>query len=101
MFGLKKKVPSVKEVEARVRESMMDADPASPEYKNMAAVLVMLEGSRTRKGEQSWAKVFIRYVLPALISGGVTIGGIWMMLEYEKEGHIGSKSLPFIPKPKF
>lgn len=101
MFGLEK-LPSINEVEGKVRKAMMadEIDPSSSEYKAMAETLEILEKAKGHKGDYSFWSVF-KVLAPAIISGAVTIGGLWMMLEYEKEGHIGSKALPFIPKPKF
>lgn len=101
MFGLNK-LPSINEVEAKVRQAMMSesVDPSSQEYKTMAETLEILEKAKSHRGDYSFWSVF-KVLAPALISGAVTIGGLVMMLEYEREGHIGSKTLPFIPKPKF
>ena len=95
MFGLRKKNSSRGDVIKRVCNGLMsnDIQPGSEEYSRMVKDLDTL----TRRDWVEVAKVLI----PAVVSGAVTVGSLWVIHVHEEGGHIFPRTdMQFIPKPR-
>lgn len=77
-------------------DSLMDAmaleSPDSDEYKKMAENLRILQEAKCAK--KTWISG------DALFGGLISIGGILLILNYEKLDVIATKALPFVAKVK-
>jgi len=100
----------LKEQFARTQEELQKATPGSKEYHELLKdwcdlhEKIMVEDKAQTdlefKNIETFKPWYKKLDINTVVSGGVTVGSMLLMLNFEKIGNITSKAFSWIPKPR-
>lgn len=84
----------------RLENEMEGMDPSMDAYKSRLEALKALRELRVSDKKKTMNLEWLKAVMPALLSAGVSFLEVYMILNFEEEGKFfGTKAMSFLKKP--
>lgn len=84
----------------RLENEMEGMDPSMDAYKSRLEALKALRELRASDKKKTMNLEWLKAVMPALLSAGVSFLEVYMILNFEEEGKFfGTKAMSFLKKP--
>lgn len=100
MFEKKDRRSVIQKEIDRLENEMEGMDPSMDAYKSRLEALKALRELRVSDKKKTMNLEWLKAVMPALLSAGVSFLEVYMILNFEEEGKFfGTKAMSFLKKP--